>query len=115
MAAQPDQVLRAAGVLASPDRDLAKLHAIDRKCSTVHCTDLYVTDAEPLSIRPLRYEIRSSTPLEYLVPAENIPVRMSGEDVIELSLPAFAGRSRLYLGRAVTSDRAQFQLTEVDR
>jgi hypothetical protein len=115
MAAQPDQVLRAAGVLAKLEGTSVKLHTIDRECSTVHCTDLFVTDAEPLLPRPLRYEIRSSAPLEYVVPADKMPVRMSGIHTVELSLPAFTGRSRIYLGRAVTINKVEFRLAEVDR
>jgi hypothetical protein len=113
MAAQPNQVLRAAGVLARSEGEPAKVHVLDKRCAAVSCADVYLTDAEPLSADPLRYEIRTSVPLEYVIPAENMPVRMSGSDTIEVSLPPFTGRSRIYVGRAVTADRAEFRLGEV--
>jgi hypothetical protein len=113
MAAQPDQVLRAAAAIDRPPS--VQLHRQEKGCAAVRCTDLFITDAEPLNAQPLRYTIRSSVELEYFIPAERTPARMLGPDTIELSLPPFLGRSRVYLGRAVTAKPAEFRMEGLTR
>lgn len=110
LAAQPDQVLRAAGVLTAPLTQPTQLRTVDKACAAVRCTDLYLLSAEPLSPEPARIVVRSSAPLEYFVPADRLPVRMSSPRTLELLLPPYSGRSRLYLGRAVTNDDSAFTL-----
>jgi hypothetical protein len=74
--------------------------------------DLYFYSADPFSARPLRYQIGSSTELEYFLPEKNVPVRMAGPSRIELSLPPYSARGRIYLGRAVSAHRAAFTVEE---
>ncbi|MBI4873161.1 MAG: DUF3142 domain-containing protein [Acidobacteria bacterium] len=112
LAAQPGEVLSAAGVLAQPQGKSGELRVADGGCAAVHCVDLYLANTGPLSAAPIRYRITSSAELEYFLPAERVPVRMSGAFRIELSLPPYCGRSRLFLGRAVTLKQADFRLEE---
>jgi hypothetical protein len=112
LALQPDQVLRAAGVLPRGDRVDAQVSAYNRECAAVRCTDLYLTLASHLFAEPLRFTIRSSSNLEYFVPAERMPARMSGPAEIEVGFPPYGARPRMYLGRAVTAASAGFTLAE---
>lgn len=113
LAAQPDQVLRAAGVLTTSVA--LRLIQRDKGCAAVHCTDLFISDAEPLSDKPVRYTVHSSAELEYFIAAEKTPARMAGSDTIELTAPPFLGRSQIYLGRAVTVKAAEYRLEERSR
>lgn len=109
LAVHPDQVMRAVGVRKGAPQPV-RLQAVDRACAAVHCTDLYLFTAEPLSPEPTRHSIRSSAELEYFVAADRTPARMSGADRVELLLPPYCGRTRLYLGRAVTAAKSDFRL-----
>ena len=113
LAAQPDQVLRAAGVLTTP----AALRLIqrDKGCAAVHCADLFLSNAEPLSDTSVRYTVQSSVQLEYFIAAEKTPARMAGSDTIELTVPPYLGRSQIYLGRAVTAKASEYRLEDRSR
>jgi hypothetical protein len=112
LATPPDDVFAAAGILpAAPDK-FGSLQAIDGSCAAVHCTDLYLVNASPLSETPMQYRIDSSIELEYFLPNEGMPVRMVDASRIELKLPPFCGRSRMYLGRAVTATKASYSVGE---
>ena len=78
----------------------------------MNCMDLYLANADPFSARAARYRIRSSADLEYFLPQEKMPVRMLGPSELELSLPAYSTRPRLYLGRAVAAARVGFTVKE---
>lgn len=112
LAMPPDQVFSAAGVLP-PKATAAEIRAVDGECAAVYCADLYLVNSDRLSGAPVRYRIVSSMALEYFLPAEPVPVRMTGASRIELTLPPYCGRSRLHLGRAVAAQRARFKLEEV--
>jgi hypothetical protein len=113
LASQPDQVLRAAGVLTTPVS--LRLIQRDKGCAAVHCTDLFIRDAEPLSDTSVRYTVHSSAQLEYFIAAEKTPARMAGSDTIELTAPPFLGRSQIYLGRAVTAKASEYHLENRSR
>jgi hypothetical protein len=104
---QPAEVLRAAGV-ADVARQSISIETVDGACAAVNCVDVYLSGADPLSPNPSRYRIRSSVEFEYFLPEERVPIRMAAPDMLELSLPPYGGRGRLYLGRAVTSTLANF-------
>lgn len=108
LTALPGDALAAAGVGAS--RGPVQVQAVDGGCAAVHCADLILVNARPLSPVQTRYRIRSSTELEYVVPRERMPFRMTGSTEMELTLPPYSGRSRMYLGRAVTREAAEFKL-----
>ncbi len=112
LAAQPTEVLNAAGADVRPENKLSELRTTDGNCATVNCVDLYFIDAQPLSSEATRYGIHSSRELEYFLPAERMPVHMTGPSRMELRLPPYCGRSRMYLGRAVTSKPAEFTLEQ---
>lgn len=106
--ALPADALAAAGVGAAVKPPT--IRAVDGGCAAVYCADLYLLNARPLSPTAVRYRIQTSIELEYFLPRELMPVRMSGPAEIEVKLPAYCGRSRLYLGRAVTAKKAEFRL-----
>ena len=109
---QPSQVLAAAGVVTQPSERPAGLRVVDGNCAAVECVDLYLVNASPLSSKSIRYRIDSSTELEYFLPSERMPVRLSGPSRIELLLPPYGGSIRMHLGRAVTAKRAEFTMKE---
>lgn len=112
LALQPDEVLDAAGFRAADRRVKDRVHVVEGQCAAVRCVDIYLESVGPLSPRPARYRIRASTPLEYFLPEQNVPVRMAGAARLELSLPPYCARGRLYLGRAVSLQPADFQVEE---
>ena len=107
LAMEPDEVLAAVG--ASPPKPREhQIELIDGRCAAVTCADVYLTGATPFSSAPTRYRIHTSVELEYFVPEKNLPVKMSGPSQLEVSLPPYCGRGRLYLGRAITSSPSKF-------
>ncbi len=111
MVAQPEEVLAAAGEVSGSSKP-DQIRTVDGGCAVVHCVDLYLRISKPLSPRPTRYQVVSSTELEYFLPNGNMPVRMSGPSVIEVSMPPFCGRGEMLLGRVVSSKSAVFSVAE---
>jgi len=105
---QPDEVLDAAGVGAAGPSRQDRVHVVSGDCAAVECVDVYLESAGPLSPKAVRYKIHASTELEYFLPEENVPVRLAGASDVEVSLPPYCGRGRLYIGRAVSLQRAEF-------
>ncbi len=109
LAAPPADVLHAAGVLpASPAESV--LVSQDGGCAAVHCTDLILAPGSRLSPTPASLRIRSTTPMEYILPEPGIPLRMAGPLELSLRLPAYTARGQLYLGRVVSAQPARFTL-----
>ncbi len=112
LAMQPDEVLNAAG-LPTPGRQVqSRVEVVDGLCAAVECVDVYLEAADPFSPKPERYHIRTSTDLEYFLPESNVPIRMTGASQLELLLPPYCGRARLYLGRAVTQRHSEYTVEE---
>jgi len=107
-AMQPDEVLDAAGVAALGASRQDRVHVVAGDCAAVECVDVYLESAGPLSPRVTRYRIHASTELEYFLPEKSVPARLAGASDVEVSLPPYCGRGRLYLGRAVSLQRAEF-------
>jgi uncharacterized protein DUF3142 len=107
---RPDQVLSAAGFATQQAKPT--IHLVDGGCAAVNCVDVYLINASALDPKPVRYRVHSSTELEYFLPEERMPVRMTDASDFELSLPPYSGRPRMYLGRAVTAKRAVFTVEE---
>jgi hypothetical protein len=111
LAMQPDEVLMAAGLIAQNRRKSSVL-LNDGGCAAVKCMDLFLETVNPFSPQPIHYRTHSSTELEYFLPETNMPIRMMGPSELELSLPPYCGRGRMYIGRAVTGNSAQFTVEE---
>jgi hypothetical protein len=109
MAAFPDEVLTAAGAAAIP-ANRPTLKTDDERCAAVHCATLTLTGLPSLPAKPIRYRVTSTTDLEYFLPEKNIPVRLTGPRSIELTMPAYAGRMDLQLGRAVAARPTTYTL-----
>jgi hypothetical protein len=107
----PEEVLEAAGLRnqAAPQRQLLE---VDGHCATVSCRDLYLESAQPLAPAVLHGRVRVSTELEYMLPNPKLRSRMSGPSQIEFSIPAYCGRGRLFIGRAVTLQTAEYTLED---
>ncbi len=110
LAMAPIDVLAAAGLEARRQPPETHVEAQNGHCIESRCVDVFVTLADPLSSKALRYKIHSSGQLRYFVPEENMPVRMKDSSTLVLSLPPYCGRERLYLGRAVMLRPAVFTL-----
>ncbi len=108
MALQPDEVLSAASADSQAKNKTPSIQQVDGACAAVSCADLYLLDATRFSPAPIRYRIHSATELEYFLPEEKVPIRMRDPSALELSLPAYCGRGRLFLGRAVAAKRTDF-------
>ena len=85
---------------------------MDGDCVAVKCVDAYLLNAPPLAAESVRYRIRASKEMEYFLPEEKMPVKMVGPSELELSLPPYCGRGRMYLGRVVTAVSADFTVEE---
>ena len=109
MAATPDEVLTAAGAATTPAKQ-PSLITDDQRCAAVHCATLTLTGLPTLPNKPIRYRVTSSTDLEYFLPEQNIPVRLAGPRQVELTMPAYAGRMDVRLGRAVAPQTASYTL-----
>jgi hypothetical protein len=109
---QPGEALAAAGLASAAAQTGSRVHIIDGQCAAVECVDMYLLSASPLSPKALQYVIRSSAELEYFVPEQNVPVRMRGPSRLEVSVPPYCGRGRLYLGRAVSLKRSEYSIEQ---
>jgi hypothetical protein len=109
LAAPPADVLAAAGLL--PNRSVAPvLIAQDGNCAAVHCIDLILLPGNRLLPAPSNFLIRSTAPLDYILPERSIPLRLAGPLELTLRLPAYTARGQLYLGRVVSTQPARFTL-----
>jgi hypothetical protein len=111
-AMQPDEVLDAAGVGTANASRQNRVYVVPGDCAAVECVDVYLKSAGPLSPRAARYRIHTSTELEYFLPEKNVPARLAGTSDVEVSLPPYCGRGRLYIGRAVSLQPAEFTVEE---
>jgi hypothetical protein len=107
------------GLVISPDELLSdhpatpSLDVIDGACAAVSCVDVYLTNGGTLNRTPLHYRIAVSDDLEYFLPDRKSSIRMSGRKELDLSIPPWGGRGRLYLGRAVSSGKVTFSLEQL--
>lgn len=104
LAAAPDEVL------APEVKREANLRVVDQQCAAVQCVDLLLSGTPPLAPSPTRIAVTSSADLEYFLPDKEVPVRMTGARRLELTLPPYAGRLQLHLGRAVAAREAKYTL-----
>jgi hypothetical protein len=111
-AMQPDEVLNAAEAGVSGASRHNRVHVVAGDCAAVECVDVYLESAGPLSPVVTRYRIHASTDLEYFLPEKSVPARFAGASDIEVSLPPFCARGRLYIGRAVSLQRAEFTVEQ---
>jgi hypothetical protein len=105
LTAQPEEVMAPASG-GKP----AELRVVPGDCAAVHCSDLYLLDSNVLSEKPTRYRINSSTELDYFLPQDTMPARMTRPNQLEVALPPYCTRGRMYLGRAVSAKRPEFTI-----
>jgi Protein of unknown function (DUF3142) len=112
LAMQPDEVMAAAGLLPEGQKKPVEIHVVNGSCAAVSCVDLYLVNRSAFGPSPHRYRIRSSLDLQYFLPEQNFPVRMTAPSNLIVSLPAYCARGNMYLGRAVSDTRADFKVEE---
>ncbi|HVW83371.1 MAG TPA: DUF3142 domain-containing protein [Bryobacteraceae bacterium] len=112
LAMQPDEALMAAGLAPVKVQKENQVYTVDGRCAAVACVDVYLESSAPFSSNPLHCRIHTSTELEYFLPREHMPVRMIAPSELEVSLPPYCARGRLYLGRAVTARKTEFTVEE---
>lgn len=108
---RPDEALAAAGVPGIEAPSTGELRVLDGGCAAVTCTDLYLLNTVRPNPGPKFVHIDSSAPLEYFVPNERMPARMSGETRIELTIQPYMRIARGYIGRAVSAIPVTFRMT----
>ncbi len=108
----PEEVLAASGINDGASPLPLATFTVDGGCVAVDCVDLYLTDQNPLSPEPVTYAIRPSEALEYVLPNESLPIKMTTTGDLELRLPPYTGRGRMYLGRAVSEHPVQFTVNK---
>ncbi len=89
-----------------------QLESDDGLCAAVTCTDLYLRLIERFPDHPLTLRIRSSREMEYFLPEPLLKPNPYGEHDIQITIPAYAGVPRIFIGRAITLDPAEFTLEE---
>lgn len=109
---QPDNAISAAGLAANAPPTV-RIGAIDGGCAAVSCVDLFLQNGNPLESHAVRYRVHSSVNLEYFLPDDKMPVRMTGPSELEIDLPPYGGENNMELGRAVSKNRADFQIEEL--
>ena len=109
----PDEVLENAGLLGLREPKMASVLLINGGCAAVACNDIYLESPAPFGAKAIDYRVHSSQELEYFLPEKRMPVRMAGPSDLEVSLPPYCARGRLYLGRVVTKRRADFTVEEL--
>lgn len=108
LAMQPGEVLGAAGLREEKGQTPYRIRTVDGQCAAVSCVDIFVVSTDLFSAKAIRYRIRASTELEYFLPEKKLAVRMKGPSEIELSLPPYCARGRIFVGRAVSVKHAEF-------
>lgn len=99
--------------LGEPIPKTPTVESIDGGCVAVSCVDLTLRHSDRLADGVVRYRVRASAPLEYFLPTKELPVRLSGANEVELTVPPFAGRDRFQLGRAVSTNAVTFEVEVV--
>ncbi len=111
MILRPEEIrhLLATGTLAiGPSR----IEAVEGFCSAVTCVDLYLRLGDRFPKQSISLRLQASADLEYFLPMERIPARVTGRRTIDVQLPAYVSVPRLRLGRAVTREPATFRLED---
>jgi hypothetical protein len=109
---QPEEVMLAAGVPRNGGQNRNRIDVVAGRCAAVACVDLYLQGPAPFSPHLLRYRVYSSVELEYFLPEKSVPVSMANPSELQVSLPPYCARGRLYLGRAVTARPSEFGVQE---
>jgi hypothetical protein len=111
LALQPEEALAAAGALPAASEPV-HVELVDASCAAVHCADLFLVNAKPWAERQQRYRLSASAPLEYFLPDLKSLVHPAGPSQLEVLLPPYTGRGRIFLGRAVSRQPIAFQVEE---
>jgi hypothetical protein len=92
-----------------------ELESEDGLCAAVSCTDLYLRLNERFPEKPLSLRIHSSRKMEYFLPEPLLKSKPDGERTILVKVPAYAGVPRIFIGRAITLEPADFRVEEHSR
>ncbi len=94
--------------------DESMVEVEDGYCAATTCSDLFLRLKDRFPRKPVTLSIVSSIALEYFLPGGQTQAQLNGPRSIEVSLPAYAGLPRIYLGRAVTREPATFLIQGKD-
>jgi hypothetical protein len=109
---QPADVLAAAAGVPSKSPSLPKLAATNAGCAAFHCYDLVLDGIRAPSPLACHYTVRSSVPLDYFVPENQVSIRLTAPRTLELTLPPYFVARQLRLGRAMSLQAAEFSVEE---
>jgi len=107
LALTPAEIQRlTAGKELIADESLVEVE--DGFCAATTCSDLFLRLKDRFPRKPVTLSIGSSVALEYFLPGGQTQAQLNGPRSIAVSIPAYAGLPRIYLGRAVTREPATF-------
>lgn len=110
MTPKAQEVLAAVNGVALPVRTSLKVR--QGNCALTHCVDLFITATPPLNAQAINYRVQASNALEYFLPNEKLPVKHPSPTMIEFTLPPYAGRGSIHLGRAVAAKKTSYTLEQ---
>lgn len=110
MVPQAQEVLAAVNGVALPVSTSLKVR--QGNCALTHCVDLFLTATPPLHAQAITYRVQASNALEYFLPNEKLPVKHPSPTLIEFTLPPYAGRGSIHLGRAVAAKKTSYTLEQ---
>lgn len=110
MVPSAQEVLAAVNGIVQPISTALKVR--QGNCALTHCVDLFIAATPPLNPQAITYRVRASSALEYFLPNEKLPVKHPSPTEIEFTLPAYAGRGSIHLGRAVAAKKTSYTLEQ---
>jgi hypothetical protein len=93
-------------------REVLSIESHDGLCATAVCGDLLIRPQDRFSPKDLVVTVESSKELDYFVPAGLVRSKMVGSRRIEVRVPAYAGSSRIPVGRTVSREPVVFTVEE---
>jgi hypothetical protein len=106
----PDEIAAIVEGNAAPPRE-PRLSAEPGDCGRFQCSDLFLAPAQRFAPEARGFEVRASVPLVSFIPDPTVEWRSGGADSFSVRIPAYAGVRRIYLGRAITREPVQFQMS----
>jgi len=106
----PDEIAAIVEGNDAPPRE-PRLSAEPGDCGRLQCSDLFLAPALRFAPEAHGFEVRASVPLVSFIPDPTVEWRSGGSDTFSVRIPAYAGVRRIHLGRAITKEPVQFQVS----
>jgi hypothetical protein len=87
-----------------------ELEKADAECALVDCQDLNLIQKNRFPSRNREIKIQLSTPLQYFLPSRLVKSTLLNDRELWFQIPAYNATARIYLGRAVTGEPAEYKV-----